>query len=435
MNKIIQIQKMRELGGKPAEFLRKYLKRPKKAVLIGLITVLCLGSFIFIRAMGGGSDVQESVATAEAARVDLEETVSVTGRIEGAESAEVVSQIDSEIVSILVSPGDAVKKGDVLAVLDGADLAEEAVLARTQYEKAKCDLQAELDRMQREYDSARRLYADEKRKYEAGRSLYSEGAISKNEFISSENSFKAAEAELSSFDAAGGIVRATPSQLKELEMEKEILDQKTAALDSIYIKSPIDGTVTRANAKLGRYASETGDEKAMFVIEDLAHLQMKVKISEYDIGRLEIGQKATISSDVLGSETVEGTVSSISPTGEPKSDSVSEMVVPVTIDITGTSPGLIAGVSAKARVKIAGAEDVLAVPLEAILEDPETGRCNVFVADSDGILKSVEVETGIEGDFLAEIRKGALSEGDSVVLNPSPALTDGLKVVLEGGGE
>ncbi len=424
----------KKFGGKTAIRARQYFKKPKKpkkAIIASLAVVFCLSCFLVIRAMSAGAEPADAVSVGTAARANLAETVSVAGFIEGAESADVVSQIDSEIVSILVSAGDKVKKDQVLAVLDGADLSRDAVLAQTSYEKAKCDLQAELERAQRDYDDAQRAFSEARRIYEANQMLYAEGAISREEFIRSENSFHSAKACLSAYSAINGTVQATPSQLKSLEMEKESLDRKKAELENIYIKSPIDGTVTRVNARLGRYASDTENDRAMFIIEDLANMQMEVKISEYDIGRLAIGQKARISSDVLGRETVPGTVSAISPTGEQKSATQSEMVVPVRIDITGAGPGLIAGVSAKARIEIAKASNVLAVPLEAILEHPENGTLMVYTISRDGVLKAVPVETGIEGDFLIEIVGGDLKEGDRVVLNPSLTYEDGMQVPVK----
>ncbi len=424
------IKKIKGLFSKIRMRFGSYSKKRRRITVVIIIAVLILGSFIVLKSMGSAELPGNQVNVGAVSMEDLEEIVSVAGFIEGAESADVVSQINSEIISIHVAPGDQVKKGQTLAVLDGADLREEVQLAETQYEMAAATLQAELDRAQKDYEDASRSMAEAKRKYDANKLLYQEGAISREEFITSENAYKSSTASMTTFTVTNGKVTASPSQAKSLEMERELLAQKRAQLEKVTIISPIDGTVTRVNARLGRYASDTVDEKAMFVIEDLANMQVKVLISEYDIGRLEIGQTVRISSEVLGDETVLGKVAVISPTGEQKSISQTEMVIPVRIDITGANPKLIAGVSAKARIEIAKVSNVLSVPLEAILEDPDDGSLQVFTASAEGILKAVPVKTGVEGDFMIEITSGELKEGDQVVLNPLTTYEDGMQVIV-----
>lgn len=195
------------------------------------------------------------------------------------------------------------------------------------------------------------------------------------------------------------------------------------------IKSPIDGTVTRVNVSLGRYANDTEDNKPMFVVEDLEHLTMKVKINEHNISRIKLGQSVTITADVLGKGTAQGTVSRISPTGELKDVTSKEMVIPVTIDVDGSDAPLIAGVAAKAKILIESRPGVLTVPIDAVLEDPETGESFVFTV-VDSLLKKVVFVPGIEGDFHMEVIEGSIKEGDQVVLSPTFDLTDGMEVLV-----
>ena len=138
-------------------------------------------------------------------------------------------------------------------------------------------------------------------------------------------------------------------------------------MEKVYIKSPIDGTVTRVNVNLGRYAKDTENEKSMFVVENLNKLQMKVSVSEYDIGKIKIGQEVEIFSDVAGDEKASGVVSRISPTAEQKDNNTMERVIPVVIDITEKPEALMAGVIATAKIKVNTAEDVFAVPSGALV--------------------------------------------------------------------
>jgi RND family efflux transporter MFP subunit len=197
--------------------------------------------------------------------------------------------------------------------------------------------------------------------------------------------------------------------------------------DKINIKSPITGTVTRVNVNIGRYANDTENAEPMFVVEDLQNLKMDVRISEYDISKIQVGQKVTITADVLGDDKVEGVVSRISPTGEQKDQTSKEMVIPVQIDVKKDNSKLIAGVTAKAKIEIQKKSNVLSVPIDSILEDPNTGGASVMVMNGTA-LKKVPVELGIEGDFNVEITSGSLKVGDKVVLNPTFDMTDGMEV-------
>lgn len=167
----------------------------------------------------------------------------------------------------------------------------------------------------------------------------------------------------------------------------------------------------------------------MFVVEDLKQLKMDVKISEYDIGKIKTGQEVTITADILGKESVKGTVSRISPTGELKDPSSREMVIPVQIDVDKEDSPLIAGVTAKAKILIESRSKVMTVPIDAVLEDPDTGENYVFAIEGTTV-KRVVFKPGIEGDFNLEVLNSALSEGDLVVLAPSFELTDGMNVLV-----
>jgi len=166
------------------------------------------------------------------------------------------------------------------------------------------------------------------------------------------------------------------------------------------------------------------------VVENLGDLQMKVRIGEYDISKIKVGQTVTITADVLGKESVTGIVSSISPTGEEKDMTSSEKVIPVVIDIDKSDKNLIAGVTAKATILIDRRENVPAISIDAIIQDPETGENLVFVVDEDEALRKVAVELGLETNIYAEILEGALKEGEQVVLAPSFELEDGMLVTV-----
>ena len=195
-------------------------------------------------------------------------------------------------------------------------------------------------------------------------------------------------------------------------------------MEECQITSPIDGTITRVNIKLGRFADETDDSKPMFVVENIDQLEMEVLVSEYDIGKIEIGQPVTITADILKEDSVTGVVDRISPTGEEKTGT-SERVIPITIKITGDSKNLIAGINAKAEILIAESKDVLILPLECLRENVD-GSVSVLRLNQENKIEEISVTTGVENDLNVEVFSDMLQEGDNIIVSPTADLTEGM---------
>lgn len=353
-------------------------KFKKKWIIIPIVVFAVVAIVCALTTNLGKSEPKGYPVTAgKAEQMTLKEIVSVKGNVQGSEKAEIQSTQTAEVKAVYVDEGDRVQKGQVLAVLDSGDLNE-------QYAKAKLTA------------------AEAKRKYEDAKVLYEQGALPQNDYLEAKATY-----------------------------ETDVLSLDTYDFDKVNITSPISGTVTRINVTVGSNANNTSDNKSMFVIEDLDHLQLKVKVSEYDISKIKEGQKVSITSDVLGEETASGVVAKIAPSGESKDNSngSSEMVIPVDINIDNSNGKLIAGVNAKAEILIHEKENALAVPVDAIMEDVNDGANYVFVIKNNKI-KKIKVKTGIEGDFSIEIISDKIKAGDQVVLSPTFDLTNGMEVTI-----
>jgi HlyD family secretion protein len=366
-----------ENGGEntvPVKKAKKRMTKKKKRIIIASVVVLAIALVVVVPRLMPKEAAKVPVSTGKAQSMDIEQAVSIKGTIKGSQKADVATSLNYEIVSILVHEGDVVKKDQVLAVLDSKDLQDDYQKARTALNQSKFN-------------------------YEATKALYEQGASSKEDFIKAQNQYETDKITLNSYNIA----------------------------DKVNIKSPIAGTITRVNVNIGRYANDTENKEPMFVVEDLQNLKMDVRISEFDISKIKVGQKVTITAEVLGEQSVQGVVSRISPTGEKKDDASKEMVIPVQIDVQRGDSKLMAGVTAAAKIEIEKRSKVLAVPMDSILEDPNSGKNFVMVVKA-AKLKKVPVELGLEGDFNVEISSGKIAAGDQVVLNPTFDMTDGMEV-------
>ncbi|MDD4781117.1 MAG: efflux RND transporter periplasmic adaptor subunit [Tissierellia bacterium] len=404
--------------------MKKIFKRKK--ILIILLVIIA-GVFVFL---GLNKNNKDPLAIANVMKLEIktiEENISVKSTLDGIEKAEVVSPLNYEIIDIKVKEGDVVSKDQVLAVLDSEELKKQIAEAENQIELTNLELMEKLRKMQIEYDNSLSNITDLEKSYEQNKELYNNGIITEEALKTIEKSVSDAKKAIASYNAVDGKIVLTQSEEKNIEIQKQKLEQKKEDLDKIYIKSPINGTVTRVNVNLGRYANETDDRKAMFVVENLEHLQMKVYINEFDIAKIKIGQEVEIYSDILGQDFVKGEISRISPTAEQKDSNNMERVIPVLIEVKEKHDNLIAGVLATAKIKVDKAENIFAVPTGALVSD-ENMNYKIFILNNDNSLKSIPVEVGLETDLESEISSHELTEGMKVIVNPDMTFTDGMVI-------
>lgn len=419
---------------KTASRLRKKGNK-KKVVIICVIVVLVLAAILATQVLGGGDgEMAPMVATATVERGDIRQEISIKGTVKGKETANISSGLTAEVATVQVQVGDKVTQGQVLATLkQEEDQSQEQ--KNLQRKQEKRDLQAQYDTAKINLDSARaalesaqKAMSTAKETMDSHKLLFDSGAISKTEYDSAVTAY---DNTVSAYESAQAALESSQISLSNIDarLKDPYIDNKINT-DQYIIKSPINGTVTRVNTNPGLSASSTTDNQPMFVIEDLSGLQMKVSINEFDINKVSIGQEVTIEADILEGRTVSGVVSDISPTGELKAGSSSnEMVIPVVIDIDAEQSGLMAGVTAKATILTDKKENVLVIPIDGVLQDPETGESSVFVVDKEGKLKQVPVTVGLESNLTVEVSSDQLKEGDTIVLAPTYSMTDGMQVM------
>ncbi len=399
----------------------------KKKKLIIIVIILIAAAAIFTALNKNKGPVEMAVNTMVLEKKSIEQIISVKAPLEGIEKADVVSPLNYEIIDIKVKEGDLVQKDQILAVLDSEELEKQISSEESQIQLAQLEQQESLKQQQVEYDKALLNVAELEKSFNQSKELLENGIITKEAYEKAESSLREAKKSLETFNAVDGKVVLSSAKAKSIEIQKQELEKKKEDLNKVFIKSPIDGTITRVNVNLGRYAKDTLNEKAMFTVENLDKLQMKVFISEFDIGKISVGQEVEITSDVMGKDTTAGVVSRISPTAEQKDNNTMERVIPVVIDIIDKPENLIAGVSATAKIKVARAEDIFAVSPGMLITDVENQN-KVFMLNDDNTVKSVIVETGLETDLEIEIRSGELVEGMKVIANPDMSFTDGMTV-------
>jgi macrolide-specific efflux system membrane fusion protein len=184
------------------------------------------------------------------------------------------------------------------------------------------------------------------------------------------------------------------------------------------ITSPIAGTVTAVNLTVGQSVSGSSSSSSassssttgQIEVMDLTKLQIAGQASETDIANLKMAQAATITATGLGSDTVVGSVCSLSKVGTQISGVAS---FAVTVCLTGSNPALLVGMSATAAVVTQRADGAVLVPSLAV--KTVGGQQVVTVLGSDGKTQTnVAVTVGISNGSETQILTG-LSGGETVV--------------------
>lgn len=408
---------------------KKVKKRGKKKKLLIALAVVIVVVILAMKVLGSGKSQTPAVAAMNPARKTVENRLSVSGPISGTDSVDVVSNIHAEVLEIPVKEGDKVTKGQVIAILDDTDIKKEVEIAKNDYELAVSTCAERDKEAARGYAKALQDLQTAQANYDRTKVLFDGGNVPQVDLEAAQNALNDARREKESYNIENGKAMADDSYRLQIEKARFDYEKAQEQLEDTQIKAPIDGTVVRVNTKVGRFADKMEDEQPLFIIENLEVLEMEIQVSEYSIGKVAVGQEASISADILNGETVKGQVVSISPTGEEKGGGSTERVIPTTIRILDNNTRLIAGITAKAEIILEEAENALAVPMSAIFED--SGNTYVQTV-REGLVHWVPVTLGIEGDVEVEIIPAegeTLDETSQVLTAPSPMYSEGMAVM------
>lgn len=406
---------------------KKWSTKRKVLTVLGAAAVL----FIVFKATAGKKEpTAMPVPVMALTSGTVQNRLTTNGPVSGTDSADVVSNLHAEVLELKVKEGDHVEKDQVLAIVDSDDLLKEVEMAQNEYDLAVATRNKQQKDAENGYAKAAQNAQAAKAALDRTAILVQGGSEPIVNLENAQNAYADALRELSSFHLIGGRPAADESYDLQIKNAAFTLEKRREALENAQVKSPISGTVTRVNTKVGQFADKPEDDRPMFIIENLDQLELEIKVSEYSIGKVKIGQPVTIHADILNGKTVEGVVTNISPTGEEKGGGSSERVIPTTVEISDKDSGLIAGITARAEILLEEAENVLTAPSSALLQKDDGSLCVQKV--ENGQIKEVPVEIGVESDILVELlplEEGSLKEGDSIVTSASSMYADGMTVM------
>ena len=442
----------------------------KRFLIIGGILIAILVVVILMK-KGSGNEVL-NVAVETAARRDVTEVVSASGKIQPEVEVKISSDVSGEIVELLVKEGDTVHKGDLLMRIN-------PVIYQSAVERMMATLngaRAQLANSSARLEQSKAQLTNAESSFNRSKKLHDQAAISDSEFEQSKANYGSAVADAAaaaeSVKSADYNVRSTEASLKEA----------TDNLAKTSIFAPVDATVSKLNKRKGErivgMAQMEGTE--IMRLANLNEMEVLVDVNENDILRVEEGDTALIEVDAHNNRKFKGVVTEVANSANTSGLTTDQVTnFPVKIRILHESYAdlidpkqpdkyvFLPGMSATVEIQTQYVRNVITVPIQSVTTRTDTaaksssekkdevkggdgGPPTIVVHDTKDKDKSKEkkaiecvfvyrngkviliaVKTGVQDNMYMEITSG-LKEGDEVVSAPyksiSTLLYNGAKV-------
>lgn len=256
-----------------------------------------------------GTDIIETSGTIEAVQVDIK------------------SKVTGELLQIQIREGSKVKSGDVIAVIDDADLQiqKAQALAALNYTKAKYQTMIEGTRSEdkaqlEEFVRQSQLnFQNAKQDYERINNLFETQSVSQKMLDDARLRVEVAEAQLTA--AKENYKKAVRgARQSEINAARATVEQAKAAVDAVekrindaVVRSPIDGFTTLMNYEKGEIMNAGA---VLTRVVDLQSVWTRIFINEIDLGKISLNQEVIIKADSFSDREFKGRISYISPEAE-----------------------------------------------------------------------------------------------------------------------
>lgn len=366
--------------------MKRKLRKIKTASVAGTLAI----AVAFLLVLGCG-DSAEATTPAEDQLLAVEATPgSVSVVVEGPSVVEPyrVQTVRARVEGIVLeSPveGDAVTSGDVLVRFDSSDQQKALRQAQIALAQARVNREKAVDTL----ETSRKDLSDKE-------TLLKSGAVPEDQVRAAGENMASTQRSL---------------ELAELGVSQAALALETAQeeLAATVVRAPFDGVVLRTDLNPGDLVSRGA---LLLVFADLSRVRLRAEVDEFDIGKVEVGQSVSISSDAVGESALKSKVERISPAAEVVNNiSIFKVSTVLTNQDGKLRPGMSADVSILIR-----ADKGLVVPSKAVSTVRSRSYLKVF---TDQEVQTRRVEVGADDGVNVVVLEG-LEEGELVVV-PSTA--------------
>jgi len=351
--------------------------------------------------------------TANAARMDIEESVMANGILKAFKTVAVGAQVSGQLKSLHVALGDKVKKGQLLAEIDPVLQQNTLKDAEAQVENLRAQKRS-TQALLKEYDLAYRRQ---------GRMALKDAA---------------SQADLESAQASLDSTRHTIASL-EAQITRAIIavDTAKANLEYTRISAPMDGVVISVDTEEGQTVITTQTATTILTLATLDTITVKAKISEADVMRVKPGQTVyfTLLGDAdtryysrlraiepgpVSSSTSSTSSSSNGSSSSTSSTSSSAVYYYGLFEIPNPDNKLRVSMTAQVSIVLNEAKRALCIPASALGDKEKDGRYSVRVIRNN-VPEARIIRVGINNNVYVQVMEG-LQEGDKVVVGDSASV-------------
>jgi HlyD family secretion protein len=269
-------------------------------------------------------------------RRDIVVSAQASGAVQPDTTVEVKSKASGEILDLAVETGQTVKRGDLMVRVDPR-------IPRNAVAQAQADLEVAQARLTNASSQKRR--ADE---------LFKSQSITEQEHE---------QALLDHANANAEVIRA-----------RVALDNARDQLDDTNVRAPISGTIIEKQVERGQVISsptnDVGGGTVLLKMADLNLVQVRTLVDETDIGKIQPGQRATVTVDAFPQRPFPGTVLKIEPQALTEQNVT---MFPVLVRIDNKEGLLRPGMNSEVEIHVGRRDDVLAVPNAALRTQRDVG--------------------------------------------------------------
>ena len=320
--------------------------------------------------------------------------ITANGYVVARTKASVAAKVPGRLAYLGVSEGSLVRKGEIIARIEGNDLA-----AALESAKASAG-QADAELAQARSDLVRAT------------ALEARGVISTVELENARTKANALEAAARAARANARLAAAT--------------------LENTNVRAPFDGTVLRKDAEVGEIVSPSSaggalSRTAIVTMADLSTLEVEVDVNEAYIARITNGQAARITLDAYPDTSFAASVRQVVPTADRQ-----KATVLVKVSIEDRDPRILPEMGARVDFVPEGQSAAQAatprriyVPAAAIVDG------KVWLVEQ-GKAKSQSVTPGVQDGARVEVKDGLTGE-ETVIVSPPKGLKDGATVRVKSG--
>ncbi len=341
-------------------------------------------------------------------------TVTANGTLQPTRSVNIGSELSGTVLRVLVDVNDRVKKGQVLVELDTAKLSDQVQRARAALASAQAQLAQASATVKESQASLSRL--EEVARLSGGK-------------VPSKSELDAAHAVHDRAAAAELSARAN------VDAARAALATDETNLSKASIRSPTDGVVLTRTVDPGNAVAASLQAVTLFTVaEDLRLMRLQVSVDEADVGRIQIGQKASFTVSAFPNRRFPATITRVAY-GSTITDNV--VTYQTLLDVNNDDLSLRPGMTATSTITALEHHDVLLVPNTALRYSPQasTGGGNKSAGNIMNSVMPRMPRTGPKKSATGGAAKQVwvLKDGAPVAVNVTPGISDGRMTEISAG--